>query len=138
MVSLLTSLEKQPHPCPIVLLFQPSWPKLSLFFALINLFEKQQLRKHCMPALKLFTCSMNSLCTDYTHSTGTRPFPLRSPKASKEKHLKLFSLAWYQLRSLRISATPLKKIPTPFFFYIHFSIFISYLITLFISFLINK
>ena len=57
-------------------------------------FEKQQLRKHCMSALKHFTCSVNSFCNDYTQSTGTRPFPLRSPKTSKEKHLELFSLAW--------------------------------------------
>ena len=59
-----------------------------------TLFEKQQLRKHCMSALKHFACSENSSCNDYTHNTGTRPFPLRSPKASKEKHLELFSLAW--------------------------------------------
>lgn len=74
------------------------------FFSLINLFEKQQLRKHCVTALKVFTCCMNSLCTDYTHSTGARRFLLRSPKAFREKPLELyFFFTWNQVRSLRIS-----------------------------------
>ena len=55
---------------------------------------KAAIKETLMSALKHFTCSVNSFCNDYTHSTGNRPFPLRSPKTSKEKHLELFSLAW--------------------------------------------
>lgn len=140
LVFLSTSFEKQLCPCLIVfgfilgILTQTTF----IFFSLINLFEKQQLRKHCVTALKVFTCCLNSLCTDYTHSTGARRFLLRSPKAFREKPLELyFFFTWNQVRSLRIS-TILKDFTSFFFFYIHFSVFISYLITLFIIFFINK
>lgn len=90
-VSLSTSLEKQPHPFHIVLGITSSILTLTTFiFALIDLLEKQQLRKHCMPALKVFTCSMNPLCTDNTHDIGTRAFSLGSLEASKKACIKFF------------------------------------------------
>lgn len=46
-----------------------------------------------MPALTLFTSSANSLRTDYSPNSGTRPFPLRGPEASKEGKPKHISLA---------------------------------------------
>lgn len=93
------------------------------FFSLINLFEKQQLRKHCVTALKVFTCCMNSLCTDYTHSTGARRFLLRSPKAFREKPLELYFFFYLKSGKKFENINNLKRFLPPFFSFIYTSLF---------------